>query len=71
MKQISEIIEKLQSTALTPEQAALVKQLANMSGSYAKNIKDEIYFLLEQETSGDSIKVDDVKAIIARAGSEL
>ena len=71
MKQISEIIEALQATNLTQEQAMLVKQLANTSGSQIKDIKDEIYFLLEQEAYGDTIGVDAVKGIIARAGVEL
>lgn len=71
MMQISEIIEALQNTSLTQEQAMLVKQLANTSGTCAKNIKDEINFLLEQEADGDMIRVDVVKELIARAGNEL
>ena len=71
MTQISEIIEALQNTNLTREQSMLVKQLANTSGTCVKNIKDEIYFLLEQEADGDLIRVDTVKELIARAGNEL
>ena len=71
MIQISEIIEALQNTNLTREQAMLVKQLANTSGTCVKNIKDEINFLLEQEADGDVIRVDVVKELIARAGNEL
>lgn len=71
MMQISEIIEALQNTNLTQEQAMLVKQLANTSGTCVKNIKDEINFLLEQEADGDMIRVDVVKELIARAGHEL
>ena len=71
MMQISEIIKALQNTNLTQEQAMLVKQLANTSGTCVKNIKDEINFLLEQEADGDMIRVDVVKELIARAGNEL
>ena len=71
MMKVDEIIQALQKTNLTPEQSVLVKQLANTSGSNVRDIKSEILFLLEQESRGDTIKVDEVKSIIARAGNDL
>ena len=70
MRGMYEILESLHATALTPDQKALVKELANVCGTSVQDMKNEINHLIDLEADGDTIRVDEVRAIIFKAGTD-
>ncbi|MCR5670751.1 MAG: hypothetical protein K6G10_07065 [Butyrivibrio sp.] len=71
MQEMYKILEELQATALTPDQMALVKRLANTCGSNAQNVKNEILSLIDLEVNTDTVDVNEIKSIIMRAGNDI